>query len=52
MDALAIIVHKDKARTVGKRVCAKLKENIRRLGGSYVHRGERSSAIPIWHPSR
>ena len=30
VDALAIIVHKDKARQVGKKVCAVLKEKIRR----------------------
>ena len=31
VDALAIIVHKDKAYLTGKRICEKLKEIIHRL---------------------
>lgn len=31
VDALAVIVHKEKAYSTGKRICVKLKDNIHRF---------------------
>ena len=38
VDALAVIVHKKKAYSTGKRICVKLKDNIHR-SGYYVVEG-------------
>ena len=50
MDALAVIVHKGKVQQVGKRICIKLREKIRRCR-IYMYRIEPFIGSDFWLPN-